>query len=192
MASTGTLIPVTTARDDRTPDRRPEWLRRKHGHAWPKPRTKLDLWADKVVQIPQRLPDRPAHNTVARSGQRRRGSQSPEPCRAQPRRPFPGYHAYNGQQDNWSTPDRSTSAAPRTCRGSAQAAGPERRPDHGRRVGRRCPDPCRARPCRRHRGRHVKPREPCLDRRCRKPTPIQLVTRLTVYSPHQQKTAAGK
>jgi hypothetical protein len=51
MASTGTLIPVTTARNDRRPDRRPEWLRRKHGHAWPKPRTKLDLWADKVVQI---------------------------------------------------------------------------------------------------------------------------------------------
>jgi len=51
MASTGTLIPVTTARNDRRPGRRPEWLRRKHGHAWPKPRTKLDLWADKVVQI---------------------------------------------------------------------------------------------------------------------------------------------
>jgi hypothetical protein len=33
------------------PDRRPEWLRRKHGHAWPKPRTKLDLWTGKVVQI---------------------------------------------------------------------------------------------------------------------------------------------
>jgi cold shock protein len=51
MASTGTLIPVTTARNDRRPDRRPEWLRCKHGHAWPKPRTKLDRWADKVVQI---------------------------------------------------------------------------------------------------------------------------------------------
>lgn len=42
---------MTTARNDRRPDRRPEWLRRKHGHVWPKPRTKLDLWADKVVQI---------------------------------------------------------------------------------------------------------------------------------------------
>ena len=51
MAPTGTLIPVTTARNDRRPDRRPEWLRRKHGHAWPKPHTKLDRWADKVVQI---------------------------------------------------------------------------------------------------------------------------------------------
>jgi hypothetical protein len=56
MAPTGTLIPVTTARNDRRPDRRPEWLRRKHGHAWPKPRTKLDLWADKVVQILNDLP----------------------------------------------------------------------------------------------------------------------------------------
>jgi hypothetical protein len=34
---------------------------------------------------PQRLPNRPAHNTMARSGQRRRGAQGPEPCRA-PRR----------------------------------------------------------------------------------------------------------
>jgi hypothetical protein len=42
---------MSTARDDGRPDRRPEWLRRKHGHAGPKPRTKLDLWADKVVQI---------------------------------------------------------------------------------------------------------------------------------------------
>jgi hypothetical protein len=42
---------VTTARDNRRPDRRPEWLRRKHGHTPPRPRTKLDLWADKVVQI---------------------------------------------------------------------------------------------------------------------------------------------
>jgi hypothetical protein len=42
---------MTTARNDQRPDRRPEWLRRKHGHAQPKPRTKLDLWADKIVQI---------------------------------------------------------------------------------------------------------------------------------------------
>jgi hypothetical protein len=42
---------VTTARNDTRRDRRPEWLRRKHGHAAAEPRTKLDLWADKVVQI---------------------------------------------------------------------------------------------------------------------------------------------
>jgi hypothetical protein len=42
---------MTTARDDGRPDRRPEWLRRKHGHAQPKPRTRLDLWADKVVEF---------------------------------------------------------------------------------------------------------------------------------------------
>jgi len=42
---------MTTARDDRRPDRRPEWLQRKHGHAQPKPRTTLDFWADKIVQM---------------------------------------------------------------------------------------------------------------------------------------------
>ena len=42
---------MTTARDDRRPDRRPEWLRRKHGHAQPKPRTRIDRWADYVVQM---------------------------------------------------------------------------------------------------------------------------------------------
>jgi hypothetical protein len=72
--------------------------------------------------------------------------------------------------------DRTGAPPPRrgTCRGGAQAAGPGRWPDRGR-VGRRCPDPCRARPWRRHRGRHVEPRQPRLDRRCRKPTPIQLI-----------------
>jgi hypothetical protein len=42
---------MTTIRDGTRPDRRPDWLRRKHGHAPPRPRTTLDLWADKVVQI---------------------------------------------------------------------------------------------------------------------------------------------
>jgi hypothetical protein len=42
---------MTTARDDRRPNRRPEWLRRKHGHAQPKPRTRIDRWADYVVQM---------------------------------------------------------------------------------------------------------------------------------------------
>jgi hypothetical protein len=42
---------MTTARDGNRPDRRPDWLRRKHGHAPPRPRSILDLWADKIVQI---------------------------------------------------------------------------------------------------------------------------------------------
>jgi hypothetical protein len=42
---------MTTARDDRRPDRRPEWLRRQHGHASPRPRTELDRWADKIGKI---------------------------------------------------------------------------------------------------------------------------------------------
>jgi hypothetical protein len=42
---------MTTPRDDRRPDRRPDWLRRKHGHAQPKPRTRIDRWADYVVQM---------------------------------------------------------------------------------------------------------------------------------------------
>jgi len=42
---------MTTARDDRRPDRWPEWLRRQHGHASPRPRTELDRRADKIAQI---------------------------------------------------------------------------------------------------------------------------------------------
>jgi len=42
---------MTTIRDGNRPDRRPDWLRRKHGHAPPRPRTILDRWADKIVQI---------------------------------------------------------------------------------------------------------------------------------------------
>jgi len=42
---------MTTARDNTRPDRRPEWLRRKHGHAQPKPRTTLDFWADKIMEL---------------------------------------------------------------------------------------------------------------------------------------------
>jgi hypothetical protein len=42
---------MSAMRDDGRPDRRPDWLRRKHGHAPARPRTKLDRWADKIVQI---------------------------------------------------------------------------------------------------------------------------------------------
>jgi hypothetical protein len=47
---------MLAASDSRRPDRRPEWLKRKHGHTGPQPRTKLDLWADKIVQILHGVP----------------------------------------------------------------------------------------------------------------------------------------
>ena len=47
---------MLAAGDSRRPDRRPEWLKRKHGHTGPRPRTKLDLSADKIVQILDGVP----------------------------------------------------------------------------------------------------------------------------------------